>query len=265
VIAILALALLAAFAPAVSATDVHGDDEADRYIGTGGLILPPTVASSTRIEVASCPGCQWRMTSPCVESDSGNPFSGTSTCLSVVRGCAAMAELLRAWFRPAGEPWREIGLLCIRDGPPVTVEDVGSRVAERLASELPAVRPSFQPATGVVTQLPVIFDSGQSAAGLSTSVDILGQSVGIQARPEWEWEFGDGSRQVTSDPGGRFPHGAVAHVYRFSRTYVVRMVTSWSAQFTVEGLGPFPVTEPVTQSARMTVSVGEGRAVLATR
>lgn len=256
---------LAIVAPGAHAADVHGDDEADRYVGTGGLILPRTVSTSTRAEVASCPDCQWRLTSPCVESDAGNPFSGTSTCLSVVRGCADMAELLRGWFRPPDGPWREIGLVCIREGGPVTVVGLQPRVHDRLLRMLPPPEVVFQPDAGAVAQLPVVFDSGQSAAGLSATVDLVGESVSLHATPVWRWDFGDGAAQSTTDHGGRYPHLDVSHVYRASRSYRVRMVTTWAAQFTVDGLGPFPVTEPVHQTAQVTVTVGEGRAVLAPR
>lgn len=38
--------------------------------------------------------------------------------------------------------------------------------------------------------------------------------------------------------------------------------TTWAATFTVDGLGPFPVVEPVRQQAALRLAVGEGRAVL---
>ena len=128
-------------APPAHAADVQGDDEADRYVGTGGLILPPSVGVDIRTEVAGCSGCEWRLSSPCVIADAGNPFSATPVCLSVVRGCPAMAELLRAWFRPVDGPWRQIGLVCIGVDGPVTVLDVGMRVRDRLVATVPPQRP----------------------------------------------------------------------------------------------------------------------------
>ena len=256
------LVVTAAGAPAA---DVHGDDEADQYVGSGGLILPGTVATSTRSEVASCLGCGWRLTSPCVESDAGNPFSGTPICLSVVRGCPDMAELLRAWFRPAGGSWREIGLVCIGEHGPVTIVGLEPAVRDRLVRQVPGQRATFQPRAGVVTQLPVVFDSGQPPGGLRAAFDLMGESVVLEATPSWRWEFGDGAARSTTVPGGPYPNMDVAHIYRVSRGYLVRMVTTWAATFTVDGMGPFPVTEPVRQTAELVLSVGEGRAVLAGR
>jgi hypothetical protein len=255
---------LVSLAPA-SAADLHGDDEADRYVGTGGLILPGTVGSATRREVAECLGCQWRLGSPCVEPDAGNPFSGTPLCLSVSRGCADVAQLLRAWFRPPDGDWREIGLVCIGPGGPVTVADLGRDVRDWLSRNVPQQHPAFQPPRGVVTQLPVAFDSGQPARGIHEEVSLAGEAVELRAWPSWRWDFGDGASLTTARPGGRFPDLSVAHPYQVAATYRTRVLTSWSAEFLVNGLGPFPVTEPVTQSTTIVVPVGEGRAVLTGR
>jgi hypothetical protein len=263
----LAMALLAGAlllpAGAAHAVDVWGDDDRDRYVGTGGLILPGTVDETVRREVASCAGCAWRLTSPCVTSDLGTPFDGQPACMSVVRGCPG-GELLRSWFRPSGQPWRETGLICQRAGGPVTVARVGGVVADRIEETLPALSPGFQPARGVVAQLPVLFRSGQPRGATAIGMVILGQSVGITATPSWLWHFGDGAQMRTGDPGGVFPHGDVSHVYRQPGPVDVICTTHWAAEFTVDGLGPFPVEPSVLQSAIVRVDVGEGRALLTT-
>ena len=46
--------VVAAGGGAAQAADVHGDDETDAYVGTGGLILPAGVDAATRTIVASC-------------------------------------------------------------------------------------------------------------------------------------------------------------------------------------------------------------------
>ena len=82
------------------------------------------------------------------------------------------------------------------------------------------------------------------------------------ARPTWVWRFGDGTSTRTGDPGGRFPRSGVAHAYRAAGRYAVHVRTEWSASFTVDGLGPFPVIEPVSQEQHVSIEVGEGRALL---
>ena len=267
-VALLSLALIhgscasAHALPRGPAADVHGDDENDVYVGTGGLLLPSSVGSSTRAEVATCGGCTWRLTSPCIEPALGNPFDGQSACMSVVRGCPAGQRLLRAWFRPADQAWRESGLVCLGEGGPVTVEQIGRRARDRFVQGVPEPVVRFQPPAGMVTQLPVVFDSGQPAGTLTRSYRLMGEEVGLTATARWQWDFGDGSSLDTSDPGGPYPHQGVAHAYRTAGYRTVVLRTIWSAWYTVDGLGPFPVTEEIGQVSRLRIDVGEGRALL---
>jgi PKD domain len=246
----------------VAETEVHGDDERDAYVGTGGLILPGTVDQHTRRQVASCPGCRWRLSTPCEMPGSGTAFDGQRACLSVVRGCPG-GRLLRSWFQDGAPPWRELGLVCVPPGGPVTVADVGRAARARFERGIPALAPGFQPSHGVLTQLPVVLDSGQPAGTRTWRLDLLGRDVALSATPAWSWRFGDGSGQETSDPGGRYPHLGVAHAYRRAGDYEVTCTATWSGTFIVDGLGPFPVTEPVRQAAALLIEVGEGRALLA--
>ena len=244
----------------VRAADVSGDDEQDRYVGTGGLLLPAGVPTGTRREVASCPGCSWRLTSPCVQAP-GVGFDGQPACVGVVRGCPG-GHLMRGWFRPVDGAWRELGLVCLGPRGPVTVADVARAIAEEVPHRLPPLQPAGDPARGVLAQLPVVFRSGQGAGPLAWTDDILGSRVAVTARSAWTWSFGDGATLVTTDPGDRYPRGRVTHAYRGPGVMTVTCTARWQAEFTVDGLGPFPVTEPVQQDARLEVVVGEGRAVL---
>ena len=249
---IVALVLLVGTPPAARAADVHGDDEHDRYVGTGGLVLPGTTDEDTRREVAGCADCSWRMTSPCVASVLGNAFG--SGCTSVVRGCPG-GELLRAWFRAGGRPWREVALVCVGPGGPVTVARAGHAAAERVTRGIPPLVPAFQPPHGVLAQLPVRFRSGQPPGEQRFALSLLTSAVTVAARPTWSWTFGDGAHVEDSS-------GQVEHVYRVASRYEATCTSTWSARFTVDGLGPYPVPEPVVQTASAGVSVGEGRALL---
>lgn len=249
--------------PAVPTADVHGDDERDRYVGTGGLLLPASVDSTTRTTVAACADCGWRLTSPCVLSPLGHAFDGQSPCMSVVRGCAAGDQLLRSWFHGGGQAWREIGLVCISASGPLTVSEVGRATRERFEQDLPALAPTSQPHAGIVAQVPVVFATGQVAGGSRHSYRVMGTDVALTAVPSWVWDFGDGAALQTDMPGGRFPLTSVTHPYRRAGTYAVGVTTRWLATFTVGGLGPFRVDEAITQARQFAVVVGEGRAVLA--
>ena len=254
---------MASTAPASGGdVEVHGDDANDAFSGTGGLLLPGSVDNRTRTTVASCRGCEWRLESPCTDTHRGTLFDSQAPCLSVVRGCPAGDRLMRSWFRAEGSAWREIGLICLRRSGPVTVAQVDRQVRERFVEGMPALAPAFQPSMNPVAQIPVVFSSGQPGGTEDSAFTIIGLPVDLFARPTWVWRFGDGSATRTDDPGGRYPLSGVAHAYRAAGTYSVLVRTEWSASFTVDGLGPFPVTEPVSQEDRFAVVVGEGRALL---
>lgn len=239
---------------------IAADDEQDAFVGTGGLLLPASVDSATRREVAGCPNCQWRVTSPCVEQPLGNAFDGQSACLSVTRGCQ-VGSLRRTWFRPEARPWRDLGLVCLRDDP-VTVESIGGRVQQELVHRLPVLAVRMLPRSGVVTGIATAFSSGQSDGRQRFSWRIAGSEVSVVAEPSWSWRFPDGEVTVTSDPGTVSPAGPVRHVFRRSGSAPVACVSRWAGEYWVDGLGPFPIPGAVHQEMTVRVAVGEGRALL---
>lgn len=240
------------------AADVHGDDAGDRYVGTGGLILPASVGEAERRAAAGCADCAWRLSTPCVATVLGNAFG--DPCGSVVRGCPG-GELLRAWRREGAAPWQDVGLVCLADGPPVTVAEAARAAHELIARRVPALAPAHQPRLGVLVQLPTAFASGQDAGPRRWVAGLLGTTLAIVATPTWVWDFGDRTTLATDHAGGSVPSDVV-HVYRRAGRPTVTVTTTWSATFTVDGLGPFPVAEPVRQTARLAMAVGEGRALL---
>lgn len=261
---LVALGTTIAFAaPSVAAgerPEVAADDETDTIVGTGGLILPDGVDVGTRREVSSCPGCAWRVTSPCVDSGLGNAFDGQAHCRSVTRGCQ-VGSLRRTWFRPDGGTWRELGLVCVTERP-VTVAMVGDRIHDRLEEHLPAPQVEHAPARGVVTGIPTAFATGDQAREQVFDWQILGQHVRVRVVPAWTWVFPDGTTVRTREPGSLAPGSAVSHIFRRSGPMTVVCVVEWSGEYTLPGLGSFPVTGLIRQRSQVLVSVGEGRALL---
>lgn len=262
------LAVVIASGPAL-ATDVHGDDAADRYVGTGGLLLPGSFDRNTRHRVAGCAGCRWRLSVPCTPAPTppGTLMPGqspASTCSGVVRGCPH-GQLLRTWFEPAAGTWSDLGLACYEDGRPATVADLAARVRAAFAVDLPALAPVWQPRGGVLAQIPVVFSSGQPEGPFTAAYSLFGESVEVRAEPRWSWQFGDGGDLETDRPGGSYPDMSVSHPYRRAGRFPVAVSAAWSATFSLAGVGEFPVPEVVRQEATATVAVGEGRAVLAIR
>ena len=248
----------------VSAADVHGDNGQDRYVGTGGLVLPRSVGAAPRAQAAGCADCRWRLATPCALGLPGVAFPGQATCLSVVRGCPGVAQLLRVWFDD-GAGWRDLGLICLGPGGPVTIRLLAVLAHDSFVKDLPPLRLGAAPTRGIVAQLPVIFDSGQPAGAFAATYSLAGEQVEVTGRPQWTWRFGDGAALTTDDPGGPYPQLAVSHPYRRAGPVTVAVVADWAASFRVDGLGPFPISEAVTQTAERDIVVGEGRAVLAVR
>lgn len=241
-----------ATAVGIPAVDVGAG--ADRYSGSGGLILPGSLESGTRRD-AACENCRWRLRDPC--SADGGP------CLAVTRGCAQLASLLRLLLSSdGGATWADRGLVCIPPAGPVTVAEVSTGLRREFERLVPELLPRAQPSSGVVTRIPVNFLSGHPR-GLPASVHrILGQSVVLSPSVRWRWDFGDGAGLETAEPGAEYPAGSVRHAYRRSGSVVVRVRAQWSGTFRVDDLGPFPVAGTIDQAASIEVRVGEGRAVL---
>ena len=245
---------------AVEGVDVVGDDPGDRFVGSGGLVLPGTVGDDTRRRVATCAGCRWRLADPCASSgDAG----ARAACMSVTRGCARSAQLLRVWISDdAGATWRDLGLICLPPGGPVTVEQVGSLVADEFERAVPATGLVHQPRRGVLPSLPVVFHSTQPSVLPPSEHVINGVAVMLYPRPTWTWDFGDGSVMTTSVPGSFYPDFTVSHAYARGGSMRVQVTTTWNASYTIDGIGPFQVSSPVIQTARTTLTVGQARAVL---
>lgn len=246
-------AVLIGLAPTAAGIEVGAG--ADRYTGTGGLLLPGGTDSRTRHEVASCADCRWRLSDPC--SSDGGP------CLAVTRGCTQMAYLLRLTVSAdGGASWSDRGLICIPPAGPITVADVSTSLRQEFERIVPALAPRTQPSQGILTQIPVNFISGHPTGLAPSTHRIHGRDVTLRPTVRWIWEFGDGIRADADTPGGPYPGGSIRHAYRQAGTRAAQVQALWSGTFEVDGLGPFPVSGVIRQSASLVVAVGEGRAVL---
>lgn len=239
-----------------SAGDVSGDDSADRYVGTGGLVLPGSVDSHTRRVVAECSDCQWRLAKPCAAVSWGG-------CTFDPRFCREGSEILRTWFsEDHGASWRNMGLVCIGPGGPVTVASVGAAVIGGFERMLPPSQIRYQPNRGVLPYLPVVFHSGQPQSIPATEYVVAGERVHLDPIAHWQWEFGDGSSLATDSAGSVYPDESISHTYRWQGEFRVVVTTTWSATYYIDDLGPFEVVNPVYQSDSALVRVGQARALL---
>ncbi len=243
-------------------TGVQGDDGRDVYRGSGGVLIPARHwrgDSSGRRQAAECIDCSWRMTTACTSLQ-----FDTGSCPASHVGCPRGLIRVRVWLKHGSGPWVLVGYACVGGAPPVTRSVVERSVHDASVAALPRLKPSYQPSSGALSGLPVVFSSGQSSDGLrQADLSVLGLEVRLDAQPRWTWSWGDGTSMSTSDPGGRYPRMAVSHTYL--RTGHVRVVAAarWFAQYWVEGLGPYLVPgADLSQAAAVIVDVVPAHSVL---
>lgn len=229
--------------------------EEDRYVGSHAIVTPGAVDDTSRRQLSECEDCSWRFAAPCRVDSGGNG------CTSVVRGCPAGRELLRLWFTQRGQPWEDRGLVCLLESDIVPVARVGRDARERFERRVPGQDPSCEPASGAVTQLPVVCTSGQGGPAPAWDESLLGVDVRIQSVPVWSWDFDTGVRLDTSSPGGAYPDMSVSYTYRTPGLRTIRVTTEWRGTYTADGLGPFPLPS-IRQTSEFPIVIGEARAVL---
>lgn len=240
---------------------IWGNDEANAVegailIAAAGFVGDPAL----RGQAASCPGCSWQLAPWCKFTEPG----GTATCLGAVIACPAGSIRLAIFLRRPGEAaFQQVGWFCQRPGQPLTPSQLIPDVRDRFIELLPPQSPSYQPATGTLVNLPTVFAAGQPVAIGQKQLDLVGFTIVITASAAWVWQFGDGTSGVFDSPGGPNPDMSVSHSYRAAGTPQVVLTTTWDGEFTVDGLGPFPVAgAPVTQSTPLQLTVREAHAQL---
>jgi PKD domain len=244
--------------------DVHGDQGEGAIVGTGGLILPGSSYDGdedARRTAATCKDCRWRLQPRCLYNTNADD---DAMCAAAAATCPAGELRYRVFLYTPDDPeYREVGSVCIGAQGVTTTDELGARVRDAFIDLLPKPDPAYQPKGGDIVNLPAVFASGQPHAFGPRTFALLGEQVEVTAVATWSWDFGDGARLVTVSPGGGWPDASVSHVYRTAGTRTVNLTTSWTGDFTVEGLGPFPVGgDAITQAATLTVPVRPAHTVL---
>lgn len=238
------------------AVEVIADDEIDAYSGSGSVLFPVGVGIAARQRGSDCPGCRWKVTKPCQRTDDHQDAG----CRGMVLGCPQGREIQRAWLAVPGRDFEPVGLFCPSSGEAVAVAVVQAQVRGSFTHRLPSLRPTCQPARGVVVGIPVHCRAGQHSGAVSWTDSVAGQQVTTSARAAWTWTFQDhpglASRQQVDFPGEPYPRPGIQHRFRMSGPGRVAVEARWRGEFTVAGLGPFAVEPDVTQRAELTIPVG---------
>jgi len=240
---------------------VGGSTHSERYLGS--LILPPGTRSSTGdlvVRAAHCAGCVWELSPDCQTS---NPDPDL-LCLNAVASCPDPGILTAIWLqRPPDPTFRRVGSFCHQPGEALTPEQFVPGVRDQFVKLLPGLTLSYQPRGRGLVNLPTLFDTHQPADLGRPRFVLGGHPIGLTATARWTFDFGDGEVGEFDRPGGSYPDVDIAHPYRQPGTFTVTVTTTWTGQFTVDGLGPFPVTGPdIVQRQTLALPVKEARAIL---
>ena len=228
-------------------------DQGTGSVVTQGVQFPNTDASSDLgkavARTKNCKDCQWAVSPACLDSGP----SDTAFCAGATVGCDNPLDLrFRVYLRRGDGPWVLQGTVCLGPGErPTSVTDIGQAVRARVVNYLPDAHPSFQPKAGGIVNLPTLFAAGEAPTLLTEPFDVLGFTVVVTASARWDWTFDRGVVESFTEPGGGYPDRSVAHTYAGPGARQVSVTTSWRAQFTVNGEGPFAVP-----GAELTKTVG---------
>ena len=240
---------------------VAGDDSLNGYQGNGGLLLPQTFSgpARTRMKVASCLGCIWRYTIYC-------DATSTSMCAHAVVTCPGGKIRFRVWFGKTVDELAVVGSVCWGSSRPATRREFESQVKQSALRLLPKQQPGISPRFETLVSVPVSVWSGQSQTFRPKAMSLSGQNVQIIAKATWLWQWGDGTRNWTRLPGGRYPKSGISHIFSKPGNYSLRLTTVWQAEYFVAGLGSFQVSgDVVHQEKSLKILVKSARSVLVAR
>ncbi len=114
-------------------------------------------------------------------------------------------------------------------------ESGATSLTDKLIESIPTSGISYQPSFSPLIRTPVFFWSDVPKV-ITKKVEMLGEVVNVRLRPIFIWHYGDGVAYMTRDVGAAYPEGKIQHTYSKPGHYLIELVTSWSGEFTVNGV-----------------------------
>ncbi len=208
----------------------------------------------------SAPYVQYQWVSACASS----PTTPTQD-LDCARAFSCAQQTERRWYLwgrlPDGQ-WIVLSSRCAVDEPEAAQPQVTpGLVLEALRRVgLPPLTVQTQPKTKTLVNLDTIFYADPSE--VRRTLTILGQSVEVVATPSaYHWDFGDGTRLSTREPGAPYPSKEITHRYLNAHVTVrPQVAVEYAARFRVAG-GPW---QEIGETVAITGPAGELRVAEAT-
>ena len=275
VLALMVLAVLGPLAPAAASVDVVADPQSESFVGTGAVMLPSTISQQTRSEAARCVGCRWQVTTECRAvggaGDRAGDRAGDLVCLAPAHRCSNDQPPRQVWLARPGQEFAPVGIFCPSDGTVTPVEDATREVRQGFEHRIPPLSIACEPGRGVVVGIPLHCRSGQASAVVAWSDSIAGFTVHTRAEARWEWTFRQATTALrpevawthrTREPGRSFPSPGIRQAFTGPGVHSVEVVARWQGEFTVEGLGTFPIQTELEQRGRLRVPTGSALGVV---
>lgn len=132
---------------------------------------------------------------------------------------------------------------------------------DEVRRSLPLAQPGFQPPTGAVVNMPVIFWSGLVTPA-QFSLTLLGHSVEINMTARCQWSWGDGTSLVTASVGAPYPNQSITHTYAKPGRYLVSVLTTWSGTAMLNRSAIQIVGAPIESTGRIEVVIDQAPTML---
>jgi hypothetical protein len=138
-------------------------------------------------------------------------------------------------------------------------------VAEQAVAEipLPKLRLQVQPAGPTLVNVDTIFWC--EPRSFSTSIELLGHTIDVEAEPvRFTWVHGDGTQRTTRKPGSPYPSKDVTHRYmRPAKQFAAHVDTTYAVRYAIDGDGWTDLGDTLTATGPSTpIEVREALPVL---
>lgn len=145
-----------------------------------------------------------------------------------------------------------------------TTQVVTASLSDRVSQLIPIGALHTQPSVGAVVGRPVYFWS-TTPTSFDITLRVAGIPVRLELTPSFEWRYGDGTPEevrTTSLPGAPYPVPLNTFTYRDAGIKDVKLVTTWSGEFTISGVkSPINGVIRQTSSKELDVRIAPHRAL----
>jgi len=137
--------------------------------------------------------------------------------------------------------------------PPAELVVASTSLSDRVSQMIPIGDIQFQPVSGATLHTPVFFWT-TTPTKFEVTLKVAGIPVGVSLKPEFLWEYGEGTTRQTSLPGAPYPLALNTFTYHHAGVKKIKLTTTWNGTFTVAGLSS-PIDGVITQKRERDLTI----------